>query len=301
MGLSLGFSFEKLFNKALDPFKLCIFGCLCFPWLCSYSSQNLDPKSSSCVFLGYFLTQSAYFYFDSTLNKIFVSLHVKFAKNVFPFASPSTSTTLVLDTDFALLVASFTLGDYPAPLISLKLLQSYPSPHLTSLTSTLLLPPISLELLLSSPLPDSTSRHPTISTLPSPFQHPSLSLGLLFSTPLPPSPRPTLEPSPPLNHHPMQTRSKNAILKPNPKYDLTDSLPPLTEPGNVARAHQDPKWDLVMQEEYDAFFRNCTWSLIPPSLGKNIVGNKWVFRIKCNQNGSVAPYKARLVAKGFHQ
>ena len=31
------------------------------------------------------------------------------------------------------------------------------------------------------------------------------------------------------------------------------------------------------------------------------MGNKWVFRIKQNPDGSIARYKARLVAEGFHQ
>ena len=72
VGLSLGSSFEKLFNKALDPSKLRVFGCLCFPWLRPYSSHKLDPKSSSCVFLSYSLTQSVFLYFDPSLKKISV-------------------------------------------------------------------------------------------------------------------------------------------------------------------------------------------------------------------------------------
>ena len=97
VGLSLGSSFEKLFNKALDPSKLYVFGCSCFPWLRPYSSHKLNPKSNPCVFLGYSLTQSAFLCFDPTLKKIFVSSHVKFVENVFLFVSLFTSTTPVID------------------------------------------------------------------------------------------------------------------------------------------------------------------------------------------------------------
>ena len=83
IGLSLGSSFENLFNRAPDPSKLCVFGCLCFSWLRPYSSHKLNPKFSPCVFLGYSLTQSAFLYFDHTLKKILVSCHVKLVENVF--------------------------------------------------------------------------------------------------------------------------------------------------------------------------------------------------------------------------
>ena len=33
----------------------------------------------------------------------------------------------------------------------------------------------------------------------------------------------------------------------------------------------------------------------------NVVGNKWVFRVKHNIDGNFQRCKARLVAKGFHQ
>jgi hypothetical protein len=56
-----------------------------------------------------------------------------------------------------------------------------------------------------------------------------------------------------------------------------------------------------MNVEFDALLKNQTWSLVPPSSNQNIVGCKWVFRIKRNADGSIERYKARLVAKGFHQ
>ena len=56
-----------------------------------------------------------------------------------------------------------------------------------------------------------------------------------------------------------------------------------------------------MSEEYNALLHNSTWDLIPFHPSQNIIGCKWVFRIKRNPDGSIARYKARLVAKGFHQ
>jgi hypothetical protein len=56
-----------------------------------------------------------------------------------------------------------------------------------------------------------------------------------------------------------------------------------------------------MNEEFYALQRQHTWSLVPSPLGKNIVGCKWVFKLKRNSDGTISRYKARLVAKGFHQ
>lgn len=43
------------------------------------------------------------------------------------------------------------------------------------------------------------------------------------------------------------------------------------------------------------------WSLVPPCPNQNIVGCKWVFRIKRKVDGSIKQFKAHLIAKGFHQ
>lgn len=50
-----------------------------------------------------------------------------------------------------------------------------------------------------------------------------------------------------------------------------------------------------------ALQRTGTWTLVPRELHINVVGCKWVYRIKRNPNGSINRYKVRLVAKGFHQ
>lgn len=56
-----------------------------------------------------------------------------------------------------------------------------------------------------------------------------------------------------------------------------------------------------MSAEFNALVHNGTWELVPSTAAQNIVGCKWIFRIKRLPDGSVDTYKARLVAKGFHQ
>jgi hypothetical protein len=56
-----------------------------------------------------------------------------------------------------------------------------------------------------------------------------------------------------------------------------------------------------MNTEFNALMHNGTWSLIPCTSTMNLVGCKWVFKIKRKPDGNVDRYKARLVAKGFYQ
>ena len=47
--------------------------------------------------------------------------------------------------------------------------------------------------------------------------------------------------------------------------------------------------------------KNETWELVPRSKKKNVIGTKWVFRNKLNEDGHVTKNKARLVCKGYAQ
>ncbi|KAI5335558.1 hypothetical protein L3X38_025691 [Prunus dulcis] len=73
------------------------------------------------------------------------------------------------------------------------------------------------------------------------------------------------------------------------------------EPTNFTQASQSSHWRAAMKDEYDALTRNQTWSLVPATSCMNIVGCKWVFKVKRKADGSIEQYKARLVAKEFNQ
>ncbi|CAL9020427.1 unnamed protein product [Prunus brigantina] len=66
-------------------------------------------------------------------------------------------------------------------------------------------------------------------------------------------------------------------------------------------AASQPHWQQAMKEEIDALTVQGTWFLVPPSPNRNIVGSKWIYKVKKNPDGSVSRYKARLVAQGSSQ
>ncbi|KAK6161170.1 hypothetical protein DH2020_004551 [Rehmannia glutinosa] len=56
-----------------------------------------------------------------------------------------------------------------------------------------------------------------------------------------------------------------------------------------------------MQEELNQFERNDVWELVPCPPSQTIIGTKWVFRNKLDDQGNIVRNKARLVAQGYCQ
>ncbi|CAA7042501.1 unnamed protein product [Microthlaspi erraticum] len=58
--LNMESPFQRLFGVSPNYSKLRIYGCLCFPWLRSYTQHKLEDRSTLCIFIGYSQIQSAY-------------------------------------------------------------------------------------------------------------------------------------------------------------------------------------------------------------------------------------------------
>ena len=56
-----------------------------------------------------------------------------------------------------------------------------------------------------------------------------------------------------------------------------------------------------MNAELDQIEKNNTWELVPRPTDKNVIGSKWVFKNKMNEQGQIVRNKARLVCKGYAQ
>ncbi|GJW57220.1 retrovirus-related pol polyprotein from transposon TNT 1-94 [Tanacetum coccineum] len=73
------------------------------------------------------------------------------------------------------------------------------------------------------------------------------------------------------------------------------------EPKNVNEALGDESWIVAMQEELNQLITNDVSELVPLPKNMKIIGTKWVFRNKLDENGIVSRNKARLVAQGYNQ
>jgi len=75
----------------------------------------------------------------------------------------------------------------------------------------------------------------------------------------------------------------------------------MIEPTKVDEVLADDGWILAMHDELNQFKRNDVWDLVSKPEHKNIIGTKWVFRNKLNEQGEEIRNKARLVAQGYNQ
>jgi hypothetical protein len=85
-----------LFDSMPSYEHLCVFGCTCYPNMTATVPNKLSPRSTWCVFLGYFADHKGYHCLDLSTNCLIVSRHVVFDEDNFPLvASPSLT-----DLDF---------------------------------------------------------------------------------------------------------------------------------------------------------------------------------------------------------
>jgi hypothetical protein len=73
----------------------------------------------------------------------------------------------------------------------------------------------------------------------------------------------------------------------------------MIEPTCFEEASKDEFWNKAMDEELDQIEKNDTWELVPRPKDKNMIGTKWVYMNKLNEEGHVTRNKARLICKGY--
>ena len=78
----------------------------------------------------------------------------------------------------------------------------------------------------------------------------------------------------------------------------------LTEPQTFKEAMATPereKWLKASDEEMQAMDDNEVWELTECPSDKTPIPNRWVYRVKLNENSEIDRFRARLVVKGYEQ
>ncbi|KAL8146584.1 hypothetical protein AgCh_004348 [Apium graveolens] len=233
--------------------------------------------------------QSAYYCLDPKTNKVYISRHVHFVESKFPFLdltkpTPSVPTLLEEWCPLSLPISSSVTENS-----SETILPSHSTPSMDIVSQ-------------HSPISSTNSQSQSINSPTNSNTSPSISneyTSASHSPAISPSSTPSVLHQP---SHNMTTRLQNGIRKPITKLNLNVQVAsPEIEPKSITQALKSPIWRKAMDDEIAALVRNKTWDLVQPSTSQNVIGCKWVFRIKRDKDGKITKYKARLVAKGFHQ
>ena len=78
----------------------------------------------------------------------------------------------------------------------------------------------------------------------------------------------------------------------------------IPEPKTIEEAfscEHKTEWKSAADSEYQSLMENDTWDLVELPDGREVVGSKWVFKVKRDSAGKVERFKGRLVAQGFSQ
>ncbi|CAL8173518.1 unnamed protein product [Prunus armeniaca] len=268
-----------------------------------------NDSGISISHLGYSLNHQGYKCLDLSTRRIYLSRHVLFDEDTFPFKELTSSLDSVgttgSNTSPDLLFTFPLLSPSPQanPLSPTPPLQSLHQPNtiasdIPNPTNLLSTPALLDPLATAAPIPLQISR-PTISSSHEQEVVPVPELNQSVPTDTHGAPSSTQQSLQPQR---MTTRSQSGIHKRNPKYALHVNIDHfLVEPTCYSQAFKQHEWRNAMVQEFNALQRCGTWKLVPYHPQMNLLPNKWVFKLKQRADGSIERYKARLVANGFHQ
>ncbi|GFS40400.1 anaphase-promoting complex/cyclosome 2 [Actinidia rufa] len=284
--------YECLHGQVPNYSLLRVFGSSCFVFLPKKDRTKLSARCVLCVFLGYGIHQKGYRCYDPITKKLYVSRHVTFFERLPYFTLPSKAAPVAkkdlifldpfpADVSTEEYSSTLDIADIPLPATSPEVSDCPPPPTTSSLPFLIPLAPLVYSRRrVPSPIPSSSSVAP-----PSDFGNPD-----------PPASRYLTR----SRHPPVNFGFTNTCFSSSYRSFLS-RIHTYFEPKSYKEACNDPHWVEAMNDELTALLKTQTWELTPLPIGKNLIGYKWVYKVKTHSDGSLEQYKARLVAQGFSQ
>ncbi|GAK66588.1 uncharacterized protein PAN0_013c4811 [Moesziomyces antarcticus] len=252
-----------LFGRHAELDMLRTFGCSAFAHVPAERRGKLDNRAVPCVYLGVSPGTKAFKLYDPTEERYLTQIHATFDEKNFPLME-------IVENNYESHAQDEWLENAPTR-------SDTPDPSL------------GVEVVIPALAPENSefNRYPYLSDE-------ERALGLATPPGSPPS-------SPRLLAHAV---ANNAPTD-DTAHDLHDPVGLLNdEPRTVAQAFKRddwPLWQAAIAKELELHAENNTWTLVDPPANANIIGSRWVFKVKRKADGTVDKYKARLVAQGFAQ
>lgn len=258
---------ELLLGQKPDYSHLRVLNSACYPCLRPVTDHKFEPRSLLCVFLGYSSQYKGYRCLYPPTGKVYISRHVIFDESCFPFKDQYKK--YVPRYEISLLRAWQMATDQVQAPVEEQISRILPLPVVHQPAPAAPLVPV-----IPPPIPDN-----------------------------PPAvvPSPVVEAQPQVNAHPMTTRAKSGIQKPNTRYVLAASRYDIKKPRNIREAMAHPEWNGTVMEEITNVHMLHTWALVPQTDDMNVITSGWVYSTKLNLDGTVKKRRVRLVAKGYQQ
>jgi hypothetical protein len=99
----------------------------------------------------------------------------------------------------------------------------------------------------------------------------------------------------------MQGQKGNLPKARNPRHTRLRHIPVPIDIKHVMSGKYDAAWRKAIRSQLTSLHSKGTFRMENLPLGRNAIGNKWVFKVEAKSDGSVDRFKARLVAQGFRQ
>ncbi|KAL8157440.1 hypothetical protein AgCh_002223 [Apium graveolens] len=256
-----------------------VFGSKCFILDTQNNRGKFDAKSTEGIFLGYYTTSKAYRVYNSIKNKVKESINIAF--------NESSGNISQIDEDAADLLSHSQMrqshSEKSQSHSDKSNSQDSPGPSRSSDNSS-----------GSTQTSDESSGSP---------KTPDSVSNVNYGTPPDKSSQAdmrTVKNHPPDN---LLTDLDQGISTRSRLHNLCALCTFVAEfePKNAQEAVADKHWSVAIQEELNQFERCEVWALVPPPQDAKIIGTRWVFKHKNDEDGNIIRNKARLVVQGYNQ
>jgi len=248
--------FQKIFNQKPDYTFYRTFGCACYPLVGPYNKSKLNFRSEICRFLGYNNQNKGYICL-STSSKRYISRHVVFNEELFPFtfldnplhtSIKQTCTPSICDNLLIVIQSATTITPAPHSTLTGTTVISHGNNSAATSNAANSAQPAATSNAANSAQPAANSDFMnSVAT-----SNAANSVVCPASTTMPIQ----IEDTPQIiqNIHPMVTRAKSSISKPK-IYSVSASE---IEPTNFKEALSNLVWYDAMKSEYNALVLNNT-------------------------------------------